>query len=236
VVQTAQRLGIASPLQANGSIALGTSEVTPLELVGAYASFANGGLGVIPYVIAGIKTGDGKVLYKRKEGGLGRVIDPNAVSMMNAMMHETFVSGTAKKADIPGWDLAGKTGTSQDFRDAWFVGFSATLVTGVWLGNDDGESTKKVSGGNLPGEIWKAYMTTALKGQTPTMLPGAKTWRNRAPAEAPAVTGATGGVLGALLGEPQPQPAPRVATAAPRRSGPSQDDRNFLEKLFGEGE
>ena len=70
--------------------------------------------------------------------------------MMNAMMHETFVTGTAKKAEIPGWDLAGKTGTSQDFRDAWFIGYSGTLVTGVWLGNDDGEPTKKVSGGNLP--------------------------------------------------------------------------------------
>ncbi|MCJ2033949.1 transglycosylase domain-containing protein [Methylobacterium sp. J-068] len=241
VVQTAQRLGIASPLQANGSIALGTSEVTPLEMVGAYAAFANGGTGVIPYIIASVKGADGSVLYKRKEGGMGRVIDPNAVSMMNAMMHETFVTGTAKKAEVPGWDLAGKTGTSQDFRDAWFIGYSSTLVTGVWLGNDDGEPTKKVSGGNLPGEIWKAYMTVALKGQTPTMLAGAKSWRNRAPAE-PAVTNSTpGGLIGALLGEPQAAaPAPRAASPATRHAeagaGPSRDDRNFLEKLFGVGE
>ncbi|RZK88280.1 MAG: penicillin-binding protein, partial [Methylobacterium sp.] len=237
VVQTAQRLGISSPLQANGSIALGTSEVTPLEMVGAYAAFANGGTGVIPYIIASVKSADGKVLYKRKDGGLGRVIDANAVSMMNAMMHETFVTGTAKKAEVPGWDLAGKTGTSQEFRDAWFIGYSATLVTGVWLGNDDGEPTKKVSGGNLPGEIWKAYMTVALKGQSPVMLPGANRWRNRGPAE-PAVTNSTpGGLIGALLGEPQaaapPRPAARHADAS---RGPSQDDRNFLEKLFGVGE
>ncbi|GJD93290.1 transglycosylase domain-containing protein [Methylobacterium iners] len=234
VVQTAQRLGISSPLQANGSIALGTSEVTPLELVGAYAAFANGGTGVIPYVIAGVKSAEGKVLYKRSEGGLGRVIDANAVSMMNAMMHETFVSGTAKKAEVPGWDLAGKTGTSQDFRDAWFLGYSATLVTGVWLGNDDGESTKKVSGGNLPGEVWKAYMTTALKGQSPTALPGAGRWRNRG-SDGPVATASTpGGLLGALLGEPEP-PRPRVATTQ-RGRAPSADDRNFLEKLFGLGE
>ncbi|KQP59846.1 penicillin-binding protein [Methylobacterium sp. Leaf111] len=238
VVQTAQRLGISSPLQANGSIALGTSEVTPLEMVGAYAAFANGGTGVIPYVIASVKSADGKVLYRRKDGGLGRVIDANAVSMMNAMMHETFVSGTARKAEVPGWDLAGKTGTSQDFRDAWFIGFSATLVTGVWLGNDDGEPTKKVSGGNLPGEIWKAYMTVALKGQSPVMLPGANRWRNRGPSSEPAVTNSTpGGLIGALLGEPQaaapPRPAARHADAS---RGPSQDDRNFLEKLFGVGE
>ncbi|KQT19545.1 penicillin-binding protein [Methylobacterium sp. Leaf399] len=236
VVQTAQRLGIASPLQANGSIALGTSEVTPLELVGAYAAFANGGTGVIPYVVSSVKSAEGKMLYKRPEGGLGRVIEPNAVSMMNAMMHETFVSGTARKSEIPGWDLAGKTGTSQDFRDAWFIGYSATLVTGVWLGNDDGEPTKKVSGGNLPGEVWKTYMTTALKGQSPTMLPGAGRWRQRGPAEAPAVTGSTpGGLIGALLGEQPPAPA-KVAAANQRARGPSQDDRNFLEKLFGVGE
>ncbi|MHC2000194.1 transglycosylase domain-containing protein [Methylobacterium sp. CM6241] len=237
VVQAAQRLGISSPLQANGSLALGTSEVTPLEMVGAYAAFANGGTGVNPYVIANVKSTTGKALYQRKDTNLGRVMNAETVSMMNAMMHETFVSGTARKAEVPGWDLAGKTGTSQDFRDAWFIGYSSSLVTGVWLGNDDGESTKKVSGGNLPGEIWKTYMTVALKGQTPTMLPGANHWRNRAPAEVPATTGsAPGGLIGALLGEPQSAaPPPRVA-ANQRARGPSQDDRNFLEKLFGVGE
>ncbi|MDR7036962.1 penicillin-binding protein 1A [Methylobacterium sp. BE186] len=236
VVQTAQRLGITSPLQANGSIALGTSEVTPLEMVGAYGAFANGGTGVIPYVVATVKGTDGKLLYKRGEGGLGRVIDPNAVGMMNAMMHETFVIGTAKKGDIPGWDLAGKTGTSQDFRDAWFIGYSGTLVTGIWLGNDDSEPTKKASGGNLPVEIWKSYMTVALKGQAPVPLPGMNRWR-KAPETTASVAsagGPTGGLLGTLLGEPQPAPRPQASQQ--RQRGPSQDDRNFLEKLFGIGE
>ncbi|MFL5195172.1 MAG: transglycosylase domain-containing protein, partial [Microvirga sp.] len=153
VVQTAQRLGISSPLQANPSIALGTSEVTPLELVSAYAAFANGGTGVTPYVIAQVKTTDGKIVYRRSGGGgLGRVIDPGALAMMIDMMHNTFVIGTAKKAEIPGWEMAGKTGTSQDFRDAWFIGYTGSLVAGVWLGNDNGDPTKKVSGGNLPAE------------------------------------------------------------------------------------
>ncbi|MEA1835026.1 transglycosylase domain-containing protein [Methylobacterium durans] len=237
VVQTAQRLGITSPLQANGSIALGTSEVTPLEMVGAYGAFANGGTGVIPYVVTSVKSTDGKPLYKRGEGGLGRVIEPNAVGMMNAMMHETFVIGTAKKGDIPGWDLAGKTGTSQDFRDAWFIGYSGNLVTGVWLGNDDGEPTKKASGGNLPVEIWKTYMTVALKGQAPVPLPGMNRWR-KAPeptATVAAAGGPVGGILGTILGETQPAPPPRQQTSQ-RQRGPSQDDRNFLEKLFGLGE
>ena len=235
VVQTAQRLGISSPLQANGSIALGTSEVTPLEMVGAYGAFANGGTGVIPYVVASVKTAGGKVLYRRGEGGLGRVIDPNAAGMMNAMMHETFVSGTARKGDIAGWDLAGKTGTSQDFRDAWFIGYSGTLVTGVWLGNDDGEPTKKASGGNLPVEIWKSYMSVALKGQTPVPLPGMNRWRRAPEAATTASVASAGGpeeILGQIFGtNPQPaQPQPR------RRQAQPQDDRNFFEKLFGVGE
>ena len=235
VVQTAQRLGISSPLQANGSIALGTSEVTPLEMVGAYCAFANGGTGVIPYVIAGIKGADGRALYKRGENALGRVIDPNAVGMMNAMMHETFVIGTAKKGDIAGWDLAGKTGTSQDYRDAWFVGFSGTLVTGVWLGNDDGDPTKKASGGNLPVEIWRTYMASALKGEKPVALPGLDRWRARAPAPVAAAGSGPGGLLGAILGEPD-QTASARPQAATRPRGPSRDDRNFLEKLFGVGD
>src|SRR3954453_8105870 len=184
VVQTAQRLGISSPLQANASIALGTSEVTPLELVGAYAAFANGGRGVIPYVIAQAKTGAGKGLYRRHEGGLGQVVEPGAGAAMNAMMRETFATGTARAGAIPGWDLAGKTGTSQDFRAAWFVGYSETLVAGVWLGNDDGEPTKRVSGGNLPVEVWGRFMKTALAGQKPVPLQGGA-WRPPAVEAAP---------------------------------------------------
>ncbi|GJD52244.1 Biosynthetic peptidoglycan transglycosylase [Methylobacterium crusticola] len=233
VVQTAQRLGITSALQANASIALGTSEVTPLELVGAYAAFANGGTGVIPYVIASVKTVDGRIVYKRSPNGLGRVIDPSTVGMMNAMLHEVFVSGTARKGDIPGWDLAGKTGTSQDFRDAWVVGFSGTLVAGVWLGNDDGEATKRVSGGNLPVEVWNRFMTAALRADKPVPLPGAARWRRGSNAVASASPEPTiGGIIGDILGGgAPPRPAPQ-----PARTGPTREDKNFLERLFGLGE
>ena len=177
VVGAARRLGIASALRANASIALGTSEVSPIELVGAFAAFANGGTGIVPYIIAEVKGPGGKSLYRRQENGLGRVIQPGVVAMMNAMMRETLLSGTGRKADIPGWEAAGKTGTSQDFRDAWFVGYTATLVGGVWLGNDDGTPTKKVSGGNLPVEIWSRFMRTALAGTEPVPLPGSAGWR-----------------------------------------------------------
>jgi len=172
VVRTAHRLGIASKLEPNATISLGTSEVSPTELVGAYATFANNGLAVSPHVIMRIKAADtGKILYTRPPDPAAQVIDPRYVAMMNAMMHETLVIGTAKKADIPGWYAAGKTGTSQDFRDAWFVGYTAHLVTGVWLGNDDSSPTKKATGGGLPVEVWTRFMRTAHEGVRVVGLP-----------------------------------------------------------------
>src|SRR3954454_8165364 len=174
VVRTAHRLGISSRLDANPSIALGTSEVSMLELVGAYAPFANGGLGVSPHVITRIKTLDGKLLYARPADQLGQVIEPRNVALMNVMMQETLISGTARKAEIPGWMAAGKTGTSQDFRDAWFVGYTGHLVTGVWLGNDDNSPTRKATGGGLPVEVWTRFMRAAHQGVPVAALPNAQ--------------------------------------------------------------
>jgi penicillin-binding protein 1A len=171
VVRTAHRLGIASKLEPNASIALGTSEVSVLELVSAYAPFANGGNAVIPHVVERIRTLRGKTLYARNAPTLGRVVDPRYVAMMNAMMRETLTSGTARKADLPGWTAAGKTGTSQDFRDAWFVGYTSRLVTGVWFGNDDASPTRKASGGGLPVEVWSRFMKAAHQGTPVTDLP-----------------------------------------------------------------
>ena len=172
VVRTAYRLGIASQLEPNASIALGTSEVSPFELVSAYATFANGGLAIAPHVVARIHTADGKTLYDRSQQPLGRIVDARYVAMMNTMMHETLVSGTARGASLPGWQAAGKTGTSQDYRDAWFIGYTAHLVTGVWLGNDDNTPTRKAVGGGLPVEIWSRFMKVAHAGIAPAGLPG----------------------------------------------------------------
>jgi penicillin-binding protein 1A len=172
VVRTAYRLGIESKLEPNASIALGTSEVSVIELVSAYATFANGGLAVAPHVIERIRSNDGKTLYTRSTQALGRIVDPRYVGMMNTMMRETLVSGTARRADLPGWLAAGKTGTSQDFRDAWFIGYTSRLVTGVWLGNDDNSPTKKAVGGGLPVDIWSRFMRTAHQSVAPSALPG----------------------------------------------------------------
>jgi penicillin-binding protein 1A len=172
IVKTAHRLGIASKLEPNASIGLGTSEVSVIELVGAYAAFANGGMAATPHVVERVRTVNGKVLYRRPPKSLGRVIDGRYVAMMNFMMQETLLTGTAKKADLPGWPAAGKTGTSQDFRDAWFVGYTAQYVTGVWLGNDDGSPTHKSSGSGLPVEIWSRVMKTAHQNVPVAGLPG----------------------------------------------------------------
>ncbi len=174
VVRTAHRLGISSKLETNASIALGTSEVSLTELVGAYAPFANGGRGVAPHVVTKIRTPEGKVLYARLPDQLGQVIEPRSVAMMNTMMQETLLSGTARKAEIPGWMAAGKTGTSQDFRDAWFIGYTANLVTGVWLGNDDNAPTRKATGGGLPVEVWTRFMRVAHQGVAVAALPNSQ--------------------------------------------------------------
>jgi penicillin-binding protein 1A len=171
VVRTAHRLGITSKLEPNASIALGTSEVSVLELVSAYVPFANGGNAIIPHVVERVRTLHGKTIYARPRPTLGRVVDPRYVAMMNAMMRETLVSGTARKADLPGWFAAGKTGTSQDFRDAWFIGYTNQLVTGVWFGNDDSSPTRHATGGGLPVEVWSRYMKAAHQGVPVSGLP-----------------------------------------------------------------
>ncbi|MBR1124593.1 penicillin-binding protein [Bradyrhizobium lablabi] len=203
VVRTAHRLGISSKLEANPSIALGTSEVSLTELVGAYAPFANGGQGASPHVVTKIRTVEGnKVLYVRQADPVGQVIEPRYVAMMNTMMQETLISGTARKAEIPGWPAAGKTGTSQDFRDAWFIGYTANLVTGVWLGNDDNSPTKKATGGGLPVEVWTRFMRTAHQGVAVAALPNSR-------------AGGPGGFLSNLF-----QTASQVSNAPPPSQPP----------------
>lgn len=164
VVKTAHRLGIESPLQANASIALGTSEVTLMELTSAYAPFMNGGFKATPHIIRRVTTLDGKILFENSYANPPRVIDPAVVAMMNQMLVRVVAEGTGKRARLDGWQAAGKTGTSQSFRDALFVGYTANLTTGVWFGNDDGKPMRKVTGGGLPAEAWKAYMQAAHKG------------------------------------------------------------------------
>ena len=171
VIETAARLGIKSPLESNLALSLGTSDVNLLELTGAYSVFSNGGNHANIHLIKRVTNLDGKVLFENRQDDAPRVVSPEAVAMMNYMLQRTLSEGTAKKADF-GWPAAGKTGTSQSFRDAWFIGYTAHLTTGVWFGNDDNTPTKKVTGGSLPALAWKEFMTAAHEGVEVADLPG----------------------------------------------------------------
>ncbi len=169
VARTARRLGIISPLAEVSSLALGTSGVTPLELTGAYVPFANGGEGVLPFGIVSIRTKGGKILYERKGSALGAVMSPANNAAMTKLMVETVTTGTGKAARLDERPSAGKTGTTQDSHDAWFVGFTADLVCGVWIGNDNSAPMHKTrdltaTGGGVPAHIWHAFMEDAEKG------------------------------------------------------------------------
>jgi penicillin-binding protein 1A len=142
--------------------------------------------------------------------------------MMNAMMQETLLTGTARKAELPGWPAAGKTGTSQDFRDAWFVGYTAHLVTGVWLGNDDGTPTKKLTGSGLPVEVWSQFMKVAHQGVPVAGLPG---FGGGGGGSAVAAAVPPGRIAAASAHGGEPRPAP-----ADDRSGL---DGWLLDRLFG---
>ena len=187
VAKTAHRLGINSYLQPVPSLALGSSAVTPLELTAAYAPFANGGDAVIPHGIVDIETRKGAVIWHRKGSGAGRVMSPEDAAEVVGMMAEVVATGTGKAAKLDERPSAGKTGTTQDFHDAWFVGFSADLVTGVWVGNDDNSSMAHATVGTLPAHVFHSFMEEAEKGLPVKPLPAlaAMPIADATPSEAP---------------------------------------------------
>lgn len=171
VTATARRLGITSEIGTDPALALGTYEVTLLELTAAYAVMANGGIGVWPHGISEILDGDGRVLFQRSGGGPGRVVEAENVAAVNDVLTAAISWGTGKAArlDRP---AAGKTGTSQDSRDAWFVGYTPDLVAGVWFGNDDDSPMDRIGGGSFPAQTWRDFMRPALDGVPPKYLLG----------------------------------------------------------------
>jgi len=188
VASTARRLGIASPLRADASLALGTSEVTLLELAGAYDAFANGGRAVEPYVVRRVATRSGMLLYAHQPQPPVQAVAPANVAAMTDMLNAALTSGTGHRAALP-FAAAAKTGTSQGFRDAWFVGYSADVAAAVWVGNDDGTAMNRVVGGSLPADIWHDVMLAAHNGGQPAPLQGVMTSSlpQAAPPQAPAV-------------------------------------------------
>lgn len=190
VTQLAHRMGIESDLQANASIALGTSEVTLLELTASYAPLMNGGFKATPHVVSRITDPDGKVLYQNKYDNPPRVLSEDIAITMNFMMRDVVQNGTGKAAQVKSLDIGGKTGTTQSFRDALFVGYTNAYATGVWFGNDDGTSMKKVTGGGLPARTFKNYVsaTKKLQGSAPLFGLSEATAPSNQPAIAPPQT------------------------------------------------
>ncbi len=164
VVSVARRLGIESPLGRDLSLALGTSEVTLLELTGAYAAIADGGIAASPYAVVEIRDTRGRVLYRQHDLPRRDAVRAWHAGDLTGMLAAAVESGTGRNASLPGHPVAGKTGTSQGHRDAWFVGFSGQRVAGVWIGNDDNTPMDGVTGGSLPARLWQAVMVEAHRG------------------------------------------------------------------------
>jgi penicillin-binding protein 1A len=169
VASMARRLGISTPISRNPSMALGASEATLLDMTGAYATVARGGSSAAPYAIRQIVRADGMVLYSYNAGLPDQVLNADTAAMMTRMMAATIESGTGRiaKLDRP---AAGKTGTTSDNRDGWFLGFTGDLTAGVWLGRDDNRSVPGLAGGKLPASVWAAFMRAATAGLPPQPL------------------------------------------------------------------
>ncbi|HTN39724.1 MAG TPA: PBP1A family penicillin-binding protein [Asticcacaulis sp.] len=168
VAATAHRLGLTAKINTDPAMALGTSEATPLEMAQAYIPFSNGGFRATVHGVIRIRTATGKVMYQYRDpgedGGRVRVVNNPALSNMNLMLRGVMARGSGSGANIAGYDIGGKTGTTSDYRDAWFDGFTGGFVTIVWVGRDDNTPMKgKVTGAGTPAAIWKTYMTSALK-------------------------------------------------------------------------
>jgi len=202
VAATAHRLGIVSQINTDPAMALGTSLVTPLEMAQAYAPLSNGGYRVQTYGIERIRGANGQLLYQHKPPPLQQVVANPPLSELTGMMRTVLTEGTGTKAAVAGFDLAGKTGTTTDSKDAWFCGFTGGFTTVIWMGRDDNKPMGRITGGIAPAEAWHAYMAHALRRipllpipQGPPPPPPPIPDANAQPAAAPA-----------------PQPAPAVPT------------------------
>jgi len=221
VADAARRLGITTKVPVVPSMALGTSEVTLLELTAAFAVFANQGYGVWPYGIEAIRGVEGTTLFRKQEEGLSRIVAPRVVDRMADLLQAVVAWGTGKSAD-PGRPAAGKTGTTQSFRDAWFVGYTAELVVGVWVGNDDDRPMEKVTGGSLPAEIFRRVIVAGEAGLAVAALPGG----GSAAGDDPPVSGPSEDVIGRILEKIEQggdDPAAPPVALTPRADDPTRD-------------
>ncbi|NND50350.1 MAG: hypothetical protein HKN60_08875, partial [Rhizobiales bacterium] len=213
VIDVARRLGIEEDLPEQPSLALGTGEVTLYQLTGAFANLASGGKRVKPHVISRVLSADGRVLYENVDNSQTRVLTPIQVGDMNLMLGHVVSGGTGRRAQLDAHKAAGKTGTTQDYRDAWFIGYTGHYTAGVWVGNDDNSEMNRVTGGSLPAMIWKQVMEEVHQGLDPIDLPESQSMVSQ-PYGSPSSGG--GSFFGNLFGfgqRQQPQTDPRARGA-----------------------
>ncbi len=232
VARVAHRLGIISPVGTDPSMALGAVEVSPVEMAQAYAAFSNGGYQTTAYGIERIRTTDGKVLYEHKNDARVSVIGNPPLGYMNRMLRQVVASGTGGRARIGGYDIAGKTGTTSDYKDAWFVGFTGGFVTAVWVGKDDNTPMRKVTGGGPPADLWRSFMVQALPHLKVQAIPAGPTAPDGAYSD-PIGDLLSGNTVAGPNGEPQtpsdgpqpgqtPSPGPQGQLQPPVAPAPAQ--------------
>jgi penicillin-binding protein 1A len=193
VAADARRLGITSPINTDPAMALGTTDVTPLEMAEAYDALGNGGQKVEAYGVEQVRVVGGSVIYRHRPAPRPQVVNNPQLSELDEMMRQVVATGTGTAAAIPGKDVAGKTGTTSDFKDAWFCGFTGGVTTVVWMGRDDARPMAHIAGGSAPAQLWRAFMVTALRrlpngpipSGPPAAVPEAETVAVSAPAPAP---------------------------------------------------
>ncbi|MCL2429666.1 MAG: penicillin-binding transpeptidase domain-containing protein, partial [Alphaproteobacteria bacterium] len=174
IKQTARAAGLRTPLPDTPSMPIGADEVTVLDHTGGYTMFPSGGKAATPHAILEVRTGAGELVWRWDRDGKKpkEVLPPQVAVEMNQMMHHVVEEGTAQRAKLDGIEAAGKTGTTNAFRDAWFMGFTGNYVCGVWFGNDDYSPTNRMTGGSLPAQTWHAIMTYAHQGVELKQVPG----------------------------------------------------------------
>jgi len=188
IKDTARKAGLRTPLPDTPSMPIGADEVTVLDHTGGYGIFINEGKSITPHAILEVRNGSGDLIWRFDRDGKKpvQVISPEVAHEMAGMMSKVVEDGTAKRAQLDGIKAAGKTGTTNGFRDAWFVGFTGNYIAGVWFGNDDYTSTNRMTGGSLPAQTWHDIMAYAHQGIELKSIPGVSTQtptvaRNRPP-------------------------------------------------------
>jgi penicillin-binding protein 1A len=221
IIEMAHRMGVRSELYDTQSLPIGSVELTPLDQAVGYAALANGGYRVQPYAVAEVRTSSGEVIF-RQEPVKERVLSDRVVSNLNFMLNRVVEAGTGGAAKLQGQVVAGKTGTTNAYRDAWFVGYTGSMVGAVWMGNDDNSSSEKMTGGSLPARTWRLVMEQAIKAK-PTKAPPFLVDNTAKPAN----TGPK---------QTQPQRTAPVSIAPKEFVPPEVKERGFLERLFGPNE